>query len=188
MAATAGAVGVAIGRSTATGRTAAAPVTVPDTTASHSLASTTTLIPPSTSPAPAVSSAGPARAFAGEWSVHTTLLVVDPTGYGILAFRTYSTCGQDPPPCDIFSGNDIFDAGHATFTFSASGPTTASGQVLTTTVPTVLPLGRFTARIDPAKDLLYLSLPLFAHYPLCGPTARALTIDQQRAAGINCGA
>jgi hypothetical protein len=64
----------------------------------------------------------------------------------------------------------------------------AAGQVLTTTVPGKVPLGAFTARLDRAKDLLYLSLPMFATYPLCGTGARALSVAQQNAEGINCGA
>jgi len=129
--------------------------------------------------------AGP---FAGEWSVHVTLLTIDASGYGILNWRTYSTCGESPPPCDIFSGNDIIDGGNATISLTAVGPNSASGEVLTTTVPHDIPLGPFTAHLDATKDLLSLSLPLFSTYPLCGTRARALPVGQQNAEGINCGA
>jgi hypothetical protein len=115
-------------------------------------------------------------------------MAIDPTGYGIFDWRTYSTCGQDPPPCDIFSGNYIIGGGHASFSLAATGPATAIGTVLTTTAPRQVPLGRFTARLDPAKDLLQLSFPLVAQFPLCGPRADALPIAQQNASGINCGA
>ena len=115
-------------------------------------------------------------------------MVIDPTGYGILNWRTYRTCGPDPPPCDIVSGTFIIDGGNATFALTPTTPTTASGRVLTTTAPGQVPPGRFTARLDPTRNLLRVSLPLAADFPLCGPSADALPVTQQHAQGINCGA
>jgi hypothetical protein len=204
LAAGSGAVGFGVGRTTAGGHKEAAavstaPTTVPSptvpptTTAPNAAPSSTTTAsptttPPDTSPEPAVSSAGPAGAFAGHWRLHVTLMAIDPAGYGILSWRTYSTCGQDPPPCDIFSGNYIIDGGNATFALAATSPTTASGTVLTTTAPRQVPLGRFTARLDRVRDLIQVSFPLDGHLPLCGPSADAMPFAQQNALGINCGA
>jgi hypothetical protein len=60
--------------------------------------------------------------------------------------------------------------------------------VLTTTAAASVPLGAFTAVLDPAKDLLTPSLPLFSGQRLCGPKAAALSVAEQKAAGISCGA
>jgi hypothetical protein len=203
LAAASGAVGFGVGRTTAGGHkeaaavspaptTAPSPTVPPTTTAPTTAPSSTTTAspttPPDTSPEPAVSATGQAGAFAGHWRLHTTLLAIDPTGYGILSWRTYSTCGHDPPPCDIFSGNYIIDGGSATFTLAATSPTTASGRVLTTTAANQVPLGPFTARLDRVRDLIQVSFPLDGHLPLCGSSADAMPFAQQNAAGINCGA
>jgi hypothetical protein len=94
-------------------------------------------------------------------------LNIDGSGYGVLDWRTYTWCWQGPPPCDFFIGDDIIDGGHADFVLMSTGPETASGRVLTSTTPAAVPLGRFTARLDPASGLLYLSF-LGRDYPLCG--------------------
>ena len=126
--------------------------------------------------------------FAGRWTLHVTLLAVDPTGYAILSWRTYRTCGDGVAPCDITAGNEIIDGGHATLILEPARTTSTSGTVLTTTAATSVPLGPFTAILDPVRDLLTLSLPLFAGQPLCGPKAAALSVAEQKGAGINCGA
>jgi hypothetical protein len=172
LAAASGAVGFAVGRTTdhghaSTARTTTPQGTVPPTTTP----ALTTTSPEPTSTSPTTAPVGPAGSFAGQWIAHSALLMIHSPGYGILDWRTYKTCGHDPPPCDIIAGNDIINGGHATFSLAARGPTTASGEVLTTTVPHDVPIGRFTARLDPATDLLHLSVPLFLTNPLCGPNA-----------------
>ena len=117
------------------------------------------------------------------------MLTIDQSGYGIMDWRVYTTCGTGVRPlCDIFSGNEILDGGHATLLLNATGPTSANGEVLSTSDPADVPLGAFTARIDPVRDLLYPSFPLYAKYPLCGQKAEAMSVPQQQAMGINCGA
>ena len=177
--------GYGVGRGTAPGRSSS---TRAGASAADRLGSTTTTtsLPPPSPPATGAQK-GSARSFMGRWRLHSTVLFIDASGYGILNWRTYATCGQQAPPCDIFSGNDIVDGGFAAFTISASGDT-ASGRVLTSSVPAQVPLGPFTARLDQERDLLQPSFPLFHGSPLCGPRADALSVGQQVAQGINCGA
>ena len=132
---------------------------------------------------------GSAGTFAGLWEVHAHLLTIDSSGYGILDWRVYTSCAKGiRPPCDVMNGNEIVDGGHATLLLTAAGPASATGDILTTTDPTNVPLGAFSTRIDPVRDLLYSSLPLFAKYPLCGQKAEAMSVQQQQTMGINCGA
>lgn len=114
---------------------------------------------------------GPAGSFAGEWNARNTVLVIDQTGYGILAWRLDRQCGPAPPPCDIVIGDSVVGGGHATLVMRATGHTTGTGKVLTTTVPSEVPLGRFTARLDRASDLLHLSVRLLVNYSLCGASS-----------------
>jgi hypothetical protein len=117
--------------------------------------------------------------LAGEWYRHGVSLTIDGVGHGTLTFRTYATCPEDPPPCDTFSGHSIIDGGNATLILSSTGPTTASGRVLTTTAPTAFPVGRLVAQLDTVNGLLYLSpsdseyFPLFpsGEFPLCGASS-----------------
>lgn len=104
-------------------------------------------------PTPAgLSGAGP---FAGSWSHHGIGLRIDSTGSGTADWRTYATCGQDPPPCDTFSGNLITDGGHATLTVTAAGPTVANVQILDSTDTKNVPLGSTTMTFDFAHRLVY---------------------------------
>jgi hypothetical protein len=97
---------------------------------------------------------------------------IDPSGAGIGEWRLYKWCGDGPPPCDLDTNDHGYiSGGHATFTLKATSVTTAVGMVITTTVPGDFPVGRLTARFDPAEDLLWLSAPMFKDYPLCGPHA-----------------
>lgn len=119
--------------------------------------------------APPPLAAGPTGAgpFTGGWYHHGIGVSITASGSGTAEWRTYATCGQDPPPCDTFSGNLIIDGGHATFTVTATSPTTATGQVEVTTDAKTAPVGPMTMTLDPAHHLLYWSdVPATA---FCGP-------------------
>jgi hypothetical protein len=114
---------------------------------------------------------GLAGVFAGRWFAHSTAFYIDPSGSGIGIWRVYDYCSDTPPPCDLVTDHEIISGGFASFVLEAAGATTASGRVVTTSVPAEVPIGPLTARFDPKADLLWLSAPLFKDYPLCGPHA-----------------
>lgn len=116
---------------------------------------------------------GPAGVFAGSWQAHIAFLTVDGSGAGILQWRVYRWCSEEPPPCDISIDSEIIVGGYATLVLDATSETSGSGEVLATTVPEEFPVGPLTARYDAAADLLYLSGSLFENRPLCGPRAEA---------------
>ena len=124
------------------------------------------------SPDPPLAKDGRAGVFAGTWSGHGRQLNVDGTGLGRLTWRTYTTCGQDPPPCDTTIGNEIFDGGDATVFLTSLSAASASGRVVSSNAPDLFPVGPVTVRLDTAADLLYLSpTPFGQDVPLCGPKA-----------------
>lgn len=117
---------------------------------------------------PGLTGAGP---FAGTWSHHGVGMTIDASGTGSASWRTYATCGQDPPPCDTFSGDVIDDGGHATFTVTALSATTASGKVVASADPHSAPVGPMTMTLDPANRLLYWSD--FPGVAFCAPETTA---------------
>lgn len=121
---------------------------------------------------------GPVGHFAGTWTAHVMRWYIDSSGAGQGIWRLYESCSDKPPPCDLDVENGYISGGFASFTLRATSPTTAEGSVLTTTVPSDVPLGKLTARLEPEADLLWLSAPMFKDYPLCG----------HRAAHGRCGA
>lgn len=123
-------------------------------------------------PSPTTAAATPriARWLVGEWSAHTLGLTVDSRGTGRMSWRTYRTCGEDPPPCDTFEGNTIRVGGQATIRLTTTGPTTASGRVVTSSDPADLPLGPVRLRFDPNGDVIHSRLSL-GRPVLCGPHA-----------------
>jgi hypothetical protein len=164
------AIGLGLGRATAPLAKATTPATlIPATVVQPTVVATTTT---RSSTSTTINVNGVAGAFAGTWYRHSTGLTVDPSGYGILDWRIYNDCGSGPPPCDFSAGNNIVDGGHATFRLSATGALLAAGEVEATTDSSTVPIGRFTARLDPSNDLLYLALPLFGALPMCGPDSR----------------
>ncbi|HEX9315983.1 MAG TPA: hypothetical protein VGA71_11330 [Actinomycetota bacterium] len=125
-------------------------------------------------PDPPLEKDGRAGVFAGTWFGHGRQLSVDGTGLGTLTWRTYTTCGQDPPPCDTTIGNEIFDGGGATVFLASITAAGASGRVVSSNTPDLFPVGPLTVRLDTASDLLYLSpTPFGQDVPLCGPKAAA---------------
>ena len=117
------------------------------------------------------SSPGPAARpdltpFVGVWSRHGAGLTISPDGSFSLEWRTYRTCGQDPPPCDQFVNNLIVSGGRAVGTLRAIGSRTAVGQVTATNDPAFAPDGSFLADITDYQ-LLTLRFPSAA-LTLCG--------------------
>jgi hypothetical protein len=106
--------------------------------------------------------------FAGEWAGHSLELKLDRAGRGTMLWRTYKTCGTDPPPCDTFRGNTIDSGGHATLLVTKYATETASGRVITSTDQAELPIGQFSLRLA-ANGMMTLSPWAGSHYPLCGP-------------------
>lgn len=113
----------------------------------------------------------PIGIFAGTWDRHGVDLHITPDGRATMNWRTYRVCGQQAPPCDTWVGNVITDGGHATFGLQATDPQTATGIVLSTTDPSVLPLGPIHASVDETNDLVFLEPFPGANAPFCGPRA-----------------
>ena len=91
-----------------------------------------------------------------------------------MLWRTYRTCGTDPPPCDTFRGNAIDSGGHATLLITEQTAATASGRVSASTDPADLPIGPFSLRSAP-NAMLTLSPWPGSDYRLCGPKTPAST-------------
>ena len=89
-----------------------------------------------------------------------------------MLWRTYRTCGTDPPPCDTFRGNAIDSGGHATLLITEQTAATASGRVSASTDPADLPIGPFSLRSAP-NAMLTLSPWPGSDYRLCGPKTPA---------------
>lgn len=85
-----------------------------------------------------------------------------------MSMRTYRTCGQEPPPCDTFSGNTITDGDIATGRLTSVSGEVAIGQVIHSTDQTDTPAGRITMTLNPATDTLSARNVSF-----CGPDAPA---------------
>ena len=153
----------------------------------------------------------PAGAFAGTWSVHTFSLRVRADGRGSFLWPTHVACGSAPfggyRPCDrvvhTVMGPDgrpvivdeIIDGGRATLVLTSVRFTRARGVIEGSTQPSVVPNGPVSLT-SAQHDLLVVipvtpptgPSPLRPGSPLCGAQARALTLSQQDAEGINCGA
>ncbi|HMC04708.1 MAG TPA: hypothetical protein VKJ83_04470, partial [Actinomycetota bacterium] len=123
---------VAIGILVAAGLTACNNASLPGaaspaaTSANRSAAPIPTASEPS--PDPPLEKDGRAGVFAGTWFGHGRQLNIDGAGLGTLTWRTYTACGQDPPPCDTTIGNEIFNGGDATVFLASIGAASASGR------------------------------------------------------------
>jgi hypothetical protein len=130
---------------------------------------------------PAPVAAGP---FADTWHLHTYAVTINPDGTGYADWRTYRTCGQDPPPCETWTGNIINDGGHATFHLTSVTGTEAQGTVDISTDPSRLPAGPLHLTLAP-NDLLVIN----GQQPgLCGSTASKEDAAGTAPPGVNCGA
>jgi hypothetical protein len=115
---------------------------------------------------PSASASPTFNAFVGEWSGHGSYLVIRRDGSFIMEMRTYRTCGQDPPPCDTFSGNTITSGDVATGRLTQVSGEVATGTVTHTTDPADTPAGPITMTLDPANDTIFARNVSF-----CGPGA-----------------
>lgn len=125
--------------------------------------------------------AGPAATpgltpFVGIWSRHGAGLTIVPDGSFSFEWRTYRTCGQDPPPCDQIVNDVITDGGHAIGTMHPVGARAAVGQVSATSDATVVPAGGFTADVTDYQ-LLTLRFPSTT-LALCGKSFATLAPAQ----------
>jgi hypothetical protein len=149
--------------------------------------------------------------FAGTWHVHTSYVFIHTNGRGSVKWpidvRCGSGVGESSPPCDTWiptvttlangrqmTDETIVDGGHATLRLISVTATTARGVITGSTDPTTLPDGSATLRVA-KNDLLYMTAHSRPSGPgpfygtgLCGTRAAALSVAQQKAAGINCGA
>jgi len=117
------------------------------------------------------SSPGPAARpdltpFVGVWSRHGAGLTISPDGSLSLEWRTYRTCGQDPPPCDQIVNDLINDGGRAIGTVHAVAARSAGGRVSATTDATFVPATSFVAEVTDYQ-LLTLRFPSTT-LALCG--------------------
>jgi hypothetical protein len=80
--------------------------------------------------------------------------------------RTYRVCGQDPPPCDTFSGDIITDGAVVTGQLTTVTGDVAIGVVTDTSDPANEPTGPITMTLDPATDSIIAFGTNF-----CGPNA-----------------
>lgn len=150
--------------------------------------------------------AGP---FAGTWHVHTTYVIIRTDGQGSAMWPVHVDCGSaNATPgaaCDtvtpqtvVISGvpssvDEIHDGGHAVIRLTSVSGARARAVVSASTEPSVLPDGAATLSVT-RSDLLYVTPALattsspFGRSGFCGPRAAALSLAQQEAAHINCGA
>jgi hypothetical protein len=114
-------------------------------------------------------------AFAGAWSGHGDGLDILPNGRFTLSARTYRTCGQDPPPCDTFSGNKIINGDNASGQFTSVSGEIASGSVTHSTDPADTPTGPITVTLNPSTDTInaHIGSPNSPATIFCGPSAAA---------------
>ncbi len=132
--------------------------------------------------------------FAGSWGVHGTELVIRADGSGMAEWRTYEWCGTGSPPvtppCDRLVPDGAYEliisGGHAQINLTVVSGSTAEALIGESSEPSRLPDGPVTLTVAP-DDVLTLTTGSL-RLPLCGPQALALTIPQQDAEGINCGA
>ena len=122
--------------------------------------------------------------FSGTWHVHTTSVTIQADGQGSAIW---------PGPLGPGQSEATAAPGHAALHLTSVSGEQATVLVSGSTEPSVLPDGPARLTIT-NQDLLYvvpdgptIHSP-FGHNGLCGPKAVALTVAQQVAAGINCGA
>jgi hypothetical protein len=135
--------------------------------------------------------AGP---FGGSWHVHTEQLDIQSDGSGAAEWPIHAWCGTGSPlvtqPCDqsVSRGNyeEIIPGGRAELQLMAVSGNAAEALISQSTDPSQLPNGRVGLSI--ASDDVLTVTTASGRLVLCGPRAAALTIPQQNAEGINCGA
>lgn len=138
--------------------------------------------------------------FSGKWALANDVVTIEGSGQGSVDWRTLTWCPAgttspyDGEPCDTLGPDGVVTSGgHADLQLTAASGTTATAVVSGSTEPSALPDGPARLRVT-GQDVLYVtpSGPTtqspFGRSALCGPTALALSLTQQEAAGIQCGA
>ena len=100
----------------------------------------------------AAASASP-PGLVGVWGGHGRGIVIRADGTFTYSARTYRVCGQQPPPCDRFVGNFIYDGDNASGRISLA---TGNGVVTATTDAVDMPLGPIRIRSDPVGDRVWI--------------------------------
>jgi hypothetical protein len=131
----------------------------------------------------APTTSGKAGVFADTWQFHVTGLSIGPDGDGAVTWRDSSLCGTTA---------GCYGATAATFVLSDVTGTTAQAVIQASNDPGQLPVGTsLTLTLEPHDTLSVSGVPAgspFYNTPLCGSQAAALTVAQQSAEGISCGA
>lgn len=127
--------------------------------------------------------------FSGAWYFHTTSVTIRPNGVGAAIW---------PGPLGPVQSEATAAPGRAEIRVTSVNGAHATALITGSTVPSAVPDGPVQLRVT-SQDLLYI-LPesrtavspfdpiSYGPEGLCGPKAVALTVAQQLAAGINCGA
>lgn len=80
-------------------------------------------------------------AFVGTWLGHSRDIVIRADGTFSFAARLYRDCGQDPPPCDEMSGNEMILGDRGSGKLLSVAGEQADGVVVNTTDQTDSPKG-----------------------------------------------
>jgi hypothetical protein len=126
---------------------------------------------------------GMAGAFADTWHFHVTSLSIGSDGDGVATWQDPSLCGSTPG-CH---GDTA-----ATFVLSDVTGTTAQALIEASNDPQQMPVGTsLTLTLEPHDTLSVSGVSGGSPYygtALCGSEAASLSVAQQQAAGIGCGA
>jgi hypothetical protein len=136
----------------------------------------------------------PAGRFAGSWHVHTQYVVIRPDGTGTATWPIHAWCGTGSAaasgPCDQIISRSGFEqivpGGAARIQLTRVTGPTANAIIEGSTDPSQLPNGPVTMTVA-ADDVLTVTTGS-GQLAFCGPQAAALSVTQQDAEGINCGA
>jgi hypothetical protein len=136
------------------------------------IAATTTSVAPTTTVPPPTNAAAGFAGFVGQWYYHGMGGTIEPNGSGMLTWRIYKWCSQDPTaPCDQQQGDQIINGGNASFHITSVNGSSGYVHVDQSTDPADLPVGNTIFVLLPGD---HLKVPGF-QWPLCGPAAPAGT-------------
>jgi hypothetical protein len=153
---------------------------------------------------------GPAAGrFAGTWHVHSYYVHIRTDGQGSAMWPIHVECGSahvtPGAPCDTVTPNtvlvsgvpsavdEIHDGGRAVIRLTSVTGARARATISASTEPSVLSDGDAILTVT-KSDLLYVTPAVatgpspFGRSRFCGLRAAALSLPQQEAAHINCGA
>ena len=164
--------------STSTAATTAAPTTAAPTTAAPTTAAPTEAPTTAAPPSASATSAGAMQylaKFVGQWIGHGRVMTIGATGRGLLTYRAYKNCSDDPtPPCDKIVNNEIQDGGRLTFqilqTITDNGNYGAEIQILTANDPSIDKSQPGGLGLD-THDVI--TADFFNQSTFCGPDAPA---------------